>query len=90
MPTEDTPSPAQPRAGQPNEDLGARPLPVDTTDLSDLGGHAQGELGPADEPRVEPDAVNETVGTGSVFAIGCVVATVAVIVVALAVFLLTR
>ncbi|MDP9356554.1 MAG: hypothetical protein M3Q71_10040 [Chloroflexota bacterium] len=90
MATEDTPSPAQPGAGQPNEDLGNRPLPVETTDLRDLGAHAQGQLGPTDEPRVEPDAVNETVGTGSVFAIGCVIATVVVILVAVAIFVLTR
>lgn len=90
MPTEDNPSRAQPRMGQPDGDTGDRPLPVETTDLSDLGAHAQGAPGPADEPRVEPDAVSETVGTGSVFAIGCVIATVAVIVVVVAVFLLTR
>ncbi len=90
MPTEDNPSRAQPRMGQSDGDTGDRPLPVETTDLSDLGAHAQGEPGPADEPRVEPDVVSETVGTGSVFAIGCVIATVAVIVVVVAVFLLSR
>ncbi len=90
MSTEDSPSRGQPRMGQPDRAPGDRPLPVEATDLRDLGAHAQGELGPADEPRVEPDGVSETVGTGSIFAIGCVIATVAVIVVVVAVFILTR
>ncbi len=90
MPTEDNPSRARPGTGQPDAAVGDRPLPVETTDLRDLGAHAQGQPGPADEPRVEPDGVSETVGTGSVFAVGCVIATVAVIVVAVVVFLLAR
>ena len=90
MPTEETPSPVQTGTGQPDRPAQDHPRPGETTDLSDLGAHAQGVPGPSDEPRVEPDTVSETVGTGSVFAVGCVIATVAVILVAVAVFFLTR
>ena len=89
MPTDDpTRRPSEPEA--PAAPLADRPLPGASTDLNQLGGQAQGELGPADEPRVEPDTVSETVGTGSFFAIGCVAATVAVILVAVVIFLLSR
>ncbi len=91
-------------SGQLTDDLGgpptasasgetpAPPRPNPGTTVADLAPEAGARDTPPDAalPREEPDPTNRTVGTGSVFAIGCVAAAVAIILIGVLVALVSR